>query len=532
VRIGPFEIEDATHRARDRDTWAAMGLISDRTPSAALIRNAVELADHVAIIDGEITLTWSQIASAAGAFAAFLTAQGIGHGDVVSTQLPTWWESVVVMHGTWMVGAVSNPIVSIFREHELGQVLAAVRPACVVTAESFRSCAHVELLDSVCAAAGLTPSRVVVRGAATGWHALDEILRGRAGPVVGPMRVDDPALLLYTSGTEAAPKAVVHTASTMLAAAERGQRTRALDWTDRVYAGGASLAHVGGLERVVLGALVSGHGSVIRDRWDAERAVGDFVDHGVTFTSGSTVFIREVCDVIETRPDHRFEMRKGFMCGGSAMVGAVLERAEALGLRPVRGYGMTEYCGSVSTALLTSPADVRLGSDGLPTAGSQITVSADGELLIRGPALAVGYLDPAQTARAYTADGSFRTGDTGAIAADGTVHLKGRIKDIINRGGEKIAAQEIETLLEAHESVGAAAVVAAPHERLGEQPAAIVFIKPGRTGDELALAAFLQQRGLAPQKIPRLWRWTDQDLPRSPAGKVRKDALRSLTWPV
>jgi len=536
-RVGGAQVVDATNRSEHVEQWQRMGLVSCRIPRDMLARNALELPHHPAVIEGDVVVTWADLADAAAGVAAHLQLVGVGPGDVVCWQLPTWWESVVVAHAIWMAGAVSNPIVMMFREHELAQVLAATQPACVVTTPHFRSGSHTELFDDVCRDLTITPARVSVRGESPGWTPLSTLLNSRRTPrpiVVDP---DDPALLLYTSGTESSPKAVVHTASTLVAAAERGARTRALDWTDRAYAGGASMAHVGGLERVLLGTLAVGHAAVIRERWDADQAYADMVRHGVTFTSGSTVFIRELSDVVEAAAAE-FSLRKGFMCGGSTMVESVIDRAQMLGLHPVRGYGMTEYCGSFSTALLSSPDEIRLRSDGVVTAGGDLRIdgstdadgSTVGELAIRGPALAIGYLDLGQTRNAYDDDGWFRTGDVGLLRSDGALVVTGRTKDIINRGGEKIAAQEIELLLMSHDDVTEVAVVAGPHARLGEQPAAFVCLRPGSSADEVELSNFLRRRGLALQKVPTIWRWCESDLPRSAGGKVRKDELRRSLW--
>ena len=143
---------------------------------------------------------------------------------------------------------------------------------------------------------------------------------------------------------------------------------------------------------------------------------------------------------------------------------------------------------------------------------------------VRGPQRALGYLDPAHTAEAFDAEGWFRTGDMGFVAPDGTVTMTGRVKEIINRGGEKLSSREIEDALAAHPGVVEVAVVAAPHPRLGEQPAAFVLGKPGVT--EADLGAFLADAGLAPQKIPRVWRFVDS-LPRTASGKVVKGQLQA-----
>jgi len=202
-------------------------------------------------------------------------------------------------------------------------------------------------------------------------------------------------------------------------------------------------------------------------------------------------------------------------------------------MKPRRAYGMTE-CPTVSASMGDDGPEVRLGTDGrsLPGVdvrvvdadGSDVVPGAVGEFLVRGPQRALGYLDPQHTRDGFDADGWFRSGDLGFVDAERCITVTGRTKDIINRGGEKLSAQEIEALLCRHPEIAAAAVVAAPHPRLGEEPAAFVIRRPGARGSDDALREFLQAEGVAPQKIPRIVVTVD-DLPRTASGKVKKYEL-------
>jgi acyl-CoA synthetase (AMP-forming)/AMP-acid ligase II len=139
----------------------------------------------------------------------------------------------------------------------------------------------------------------------------------------------------------------------------------------------------------------------------------------------------------------------------------------------------------------------------------------------------MGYLDPAH--EAFDAEGWFHTGDIGTVDAEGWVAVRGRIKDIIIRGGEKFSAAEIEIAIGSHPAIGAVAVVGVPHERLGEQVAAFVTVRAGAEwpGDA-ALLAHLEAQQLARQKLPTVWQVLP-DLPRTPTGKIRKREL-SAGW--
>jgi acyl-CoA synthetase len=193
-------------------------------------------------------------------------------------------------------------------------------------------------------------------------------------------------------------------------------------------------------------------------------------------------------------------------------------------------------CPTVSASAAFDTLEVRLGSDGRVAPGCEIRVVGEdgrdiprgevGEFVVRGPHRALGYLDPQQTRYSFDEDGWFRTGDLGTLSTDDVVSVTGRVKDIINRGGEKFSSREIEDLLSLHPAVFESAVVPAPHERFGEQPAAFVLLREGQVAGPAELSSFLRSRGLAAQKVPQVWRYVPE-LPRTPAGKVKKYTLQA-----
>jgi acyl-CoA synthetase len=297
----------------------------------------------------------------------------------------------------------------------------------------------------------------------------------------------------------------------------RHQRATPYTFRDRGYMP-APVSHITGLLMAVTLPLVSGCSVVLAERWDAARAVDDLRDYGVTYTGGATVFIQELADAVEAAGLDALPLSCGYNLGGSAIPLDVVERAEALGFRPRRAYGMTE-CPTVSASLGDDGPDVRCLTDGRILPGVEVRV-VDGELLVRGPQRCLGYLDPAHTRDGFDADGWFRSGDLGVVDDRNCVTITGRTKDVINRGGEKLSAQEIEGLLRRHPGVTDVAVVAAPHPRLGEEPAAFVI----GTADEASVAEFMKAEGVAPQKIPRVVVAVDE-LPRTASGKVKKYEL-------
>ena len=172
---------------------------------------------------------------------------------------------------------------------------------------------------------------------------------------------------------------------------------------------------------------------------------------------------------------------------------------------------MTE-CPTVSASLGDDGPDVRCVTDGRILPGVEVRVvdadgrdvgrGSEGEFLVRGPQRVLGYLDPQHTRDGFDADGWFRSGDLGIVDDRNCITVTGRTKDVINRGGEKLSAQEIEALLRRHPDVSDVAVVAAPHPRLGEEPAAFVIGRAGVAVDDAALAAVPQGRGRRPAEDP------------------------------
>jgi non-ribosomal peptide synthetase component E (peptide arylation enzyme) len=183
------------------------------------------------------------------------------------------------------------------------------------------------------------------------------------------------------------------------------------------------------------------------------------------------------------------------------------------------------------------PFDRRATTDGAVAPGVEVRVLGDdcrplptgfaGELAVRGPERMLGYLEPAANRSALDDDGWFRTGDVGVLDDDGFVTITGRIKDVINRGGEKFSARDIEDLLASHPLVRQAAVVPGPDARFGEVP--VAFVVPDSVGRPSSgeLAGHLHATGLARQKTPVAWHFVDS-LPMTPSGKVKKFELLAI----
>ncbi|MCW2664508.1 MAG: coA-dependent ligase [Mycobacterium sp.] len=511
--------------------YRRFGYVSDQTISASVVRAARQWGSRPAVIEGGHQLTYQELLEVVERAAAWLVGAGVGPGDVVCWQTPNWWEAHAMGLAIWHAGAVSCPIAPFYREHELRQVIEQVRPAAVVTAETFRGFAHAEAFDDLLAGTGLgDTARVILRGTRPGWSPFDVVVSHGRRQEAAALAPDEPCLVLFTSGTTAGAKAAVHSSRTLLAETRQLADAWGLSWEDVAYMA-APLQHITGVLNAMTIPLLVGASAVLSERWEAGVAVADIMRHRVTYSAGATVFLQELTDAARGARVH-LPLRM-FACGGAAVPRAVMERSEEQGIPAARVYGMTELP-TVTVMNRAYPFDLRAETDGAIAPGVQVRVvgpngepapaGCAGELLVRGPEQMLGYLDAEANRGALDDAGWFSTGDVGLVDAAGFVTITGRVKDVINRGGEKFSARDIEDLLVAHPAVRHAAVVAGPDARFGEVPVAFVVLgQPGQASVE-ELSRHLHATGLARQKTPVAWHFVDA-LPMTPSGKVKKFEL-------
>jgi len=467
-----------------------------------------------------------------------LTRSGVVRGDRVLVQLPNCLEALVFQIAAFRIGAVDVPVVPIYREHEMRQILRDSSPAAVVVAAELNGRQPTAEFDSLLGDIDHEPLvRYAVGGRRDGWR---EPPAGRSDILTNlpePLGADDPALLLYTSGTTSAPKGALISSQALFAHLRNFKEILSAD-ERTVTLTATPLSHLGGfVSGVVFPAFVGGR-SVIMEAWNPDDAVSVIEEQRVTLMMGATVFL---ADLVE-----RYERGRGaahrlttYACAGSAIPGTLIDRANRVGITAVRAYGMTETAGVCAAAAPTDPPDRRRDWDGRVLPGVEIqavdqhraalTPGEVGELRIRGPQLLSAYTDPRLTASQLDAAGWFYPGDIGRVDAHGWVQLAGRIKDIVNRGGEKFSTMDIELALLSHPDVEAAAVTAVPHDRLGEAVGAWLIVRDAASwsGPE-PLIAHLINKNLARQKIPTIWHVV-RVIPTSASGKVQKDGLTDTT---
>lgn len=483
-------------------------------------------------------ITFGELSAWVQRAAVDFVSQGIEPGDRVLVQLPNCLEVIVLQLAAWRIGAVAVPVVPIYREREVTQIVSDCRPTAVVTVDRLRD-RHLraELERCLAAADVAVKARYIVGSPTVGWTEVPEA--DSPGPSVGdlprPVEPDECCLILYTSGTTSAPKGAMLSSAALIAATRAWARL----WIGKedVALGVAPLAHIAGMVPSCLVPLTVGCRVTILPRWDVTAAVEAIHREAATFSTGANVFLKDLVDHYERCASQKLHKLTSFVSGGAATPPALVERAAALGMGAMRAYGMTETAGVISMADGDAPLERKASFDGrllddveirvVDAIGNDLPAGAEGSLLIRGPQLMLGYTDPAINARQFR-DGWFDPGDIGSMDADRWLRITGRTKDIINRGGEKFSARDIEEAILHHEAVADASVIPIPDERFGEAVCAFIVLREGvATPSSNDIAISMLASGIAKAKLPVEWHVIDR-IPTTATGKVKKFELVAL----
>ncbi|HTU39160.1 MAG TPA: AMP-binding protein [Acidimicrobiales bacterium] len=508
-------------------------LTGARTMWELVDRRAAASPDHPMLIaaDGE-TVTFGAFRDRAERLAAALFEMGVTEGTVVSWQLPTGIDTVVLSIALARLGAVQNPIIHLYREREVGFALRQTGASLFVIPGTWRGTDFAALAERALEGAARRPTILSIE------HGLPETDPAvlpppppGADPSVAPIR-----WVYYTSGSTADPKGVQHTDQTLIAGG--WGLARALDMgPDDVGSIAFPFAHIAGPDYLVT-MLTFGFPAILVDAFSAPDVLPIFRTHGATMVGGSTAFYVAYLGEQRKTPDTPILPTLRLMSGGGAAKPPEVHyevRDEIGGRGVVHGYGMTEVP-MISNGSPHDTDEQLANTDGRPVEGADVRIvrldgepaapGEEGEVRVKGPMVFHGYTDPALTAEAFDADGYFRTGDLGRLRDDGHLTLTGRLKDVIVRKGENISAKEIEDLLYTHPGVAEVAVIGLPDPERGERVCAVVQLAEGAGGLGLdEVVAFCRQAGLMTQKIPEQLELRT-DWPRAGTGKIVKKSLR------
>jgi cyclohexanecarboxylate-CoA ligase len=472
-----------------------------------------------------------RVARAAGS----LKALGVGRGDVISVQLPNWWEFVVLAFAGNRIGAAVNPLMPIFREREMRQMLGLAGSKVLVLPKTFRGFDHEAMAQALKPQLPALRHLVVVDG--DGPDSFERLLMQGPGVDLQPgaapgVTPDDLAVLMFTSGTTGEPKGVMHSANTLIAGLEALYSGFGLA-DDDVLLAASPMGHMTGYLALALQAIHAGGTLVLQDVWDATTGIRIMAQEGVTHTAASTPFLTDICERVAggaAKPPMRT-----FLCAGAPIPPVLVERAmQLMDLRVSSVWGMSESLCSTLTpparAMEKSPK-----SDGRAVAGVAVKVVDDdrsrelppgetGRLLVRGAQMFLGYYKRPEIPT-FDVEGWFDSGDLAYADSEGYIRINGRTKDVLIRGGENVPVFEIESVLHQHPAVLACALVGYPDARLGERGCVFVVLRPGAALTLADVQSWMAEKQMAKQYWPERLEIVD-DLPRTASGKVQKFVLR------
>jgi 2,3-dihydroxybenzoate-AMP ligase len=530
---------ERAERYRERGWWRPEQV------DQLVLAGAAARGDHCAVVAGERRLTYRELATAVELTARRLLGLGITPGQPVLVQLPNDLELVILTLALMRLGAPPVLTLPALREHELTNVLAATRAVAMAVPRTLRRFDHLALARRLRADSSLrwllvsdqeeagTDEVDLVRLCAATEQPGDVLADPAALPTPDPAGI---AVLLLSSGTTGPPKAIPRGHEgygyMIRAASELARLT-----PDSVYLAVMPATHgfVMGCPGV-LGALATGATVVLGSAEDPRRALDLIERERVTHCALVPALVTQWVDHARAG-DHDLSSLRVLQAGGARLHAATAAEAEqVLGCRIQQVYGMSE--GLLNFTLVDDQDEVVFQTQGRPASpDDEILIVGDddrpvapgerGELLTRGPYTIAGYYrDPEANARAFTADGFYRTGDLVRQHPSGNLVVEGRVRDVINRGGEKISAEELEAVLADHPDLAACAVVAMPHQVLGETVCLVAVPENGAV-DLREIRAYLDRRGMARYKLPEHLEVVEA-LPMKGVGKIDKVRLRAL----
>ncbi|MEU8080910.1 AMP-binding protein [Catellatospora citrea] len=501
--------------------------------------------ERTALVDGARRLSFRELAESADALAERLLADGLADGDNLLLQLPNSAELVVLFLACLRIGVAPVMMLPSHRDHEMVAVARHAGVAAVAVPDTLRGYDHAALAERVRAQAPTVRSVLVAGRAGPGQTPLRL-------PRVDPAEVDarrrrldahrvDPAgvaLFLLSGGSTGLPKLIARTHNDYDYNLHRSAQVCGYG-PDTVYLVALPAGHNFPLGSPgLLGALAWGGTVVLSPSPSPQQVFGLVARERVTDVAAVPAVVARWVEAIEAGAAPDLSSMRTVQVGGSLFAPEAARQARVtLGCRVQQVYGMAE--GLLNYTRPTDGDEVEATTQGRPISphdeirvvgadGRPVPPGHSGELLTRGPYTPRGYFDAAEHNRAvFTEDGFFRTGDLVYLHPSGNLVVSGRSKDIINRGGEKIAADEIERLVQQLPGVAEVAAVAGPDPVLGERICVYAVLRPGHELTLDQVRALFAAQGVALFKVPQVLEVV-AELPHTPVGKIDKPELRRL----
>ncbi|WP_405167883.1 AMP-binding protein [Nocardia sp. NBC_01499] len=506
-----------------------------------LSARAAATPDAIAVVDDRNRWSYAELATRATSLASGLLELGVRPGDRVLVQLPNIAEFVEVIFGLFYAGALPVFCLPAHRQSELIPIAQASGAVAMVTCHHHQTFNHATLAAILRDHAPDLRHLIIVpdhqRPALPGGtHALDTL---RAAPRDLPaVAASDVAFLQLSGGSTGTPKLIPRTHDDYLYSVRRSAELCELDSTS-VYLAALPVAHNFPMSSPgILGALWAGGTVAMAIDPSPTTAFSAIERFSVTITGLVPPLARLWVERAEASTKYDISSLRVLLVGGARCPDELARRIRpALGATLQQVFGMAE--GLVCYTRLDDPEEVVLATQGRPMsahdqvavvdeAGNHVPPGTDGLLITKGPYTIRGYYrNPEANASSFTEDGWYRTGDVVNLRADGNLVVKGRLGDRVNRGGEKISAEEIEEHLLDHPLIRDAIVVSVPDERLGERSCVFVLAADPTTPPALGqIRQFVRERGVATWKIPDLLQVVES-FPETGVGKISRRSLRA-----
>ena len=530
------------------ELYRARGYWEDTTIGDVIRKVAEEHPDGTAVVDGTTRLSFRELVDRADAAAVRLHALGLRTDDRILVQMPNGWEFIVLTLACFRSGVVPVMALPAHRRHELSHLAGVSQSRAIAVPRMLRGFDHEALALEL---AEELPDLTMVLSLSGDVPSGDDRTFDLAGLLDAPTDADEarqaaeqlrpdpdaPACFLISGGTTGLPKLITRTHNDYVCNVRATSATAELDQND-VYLGTLPVSHNFPLACPgVLGALFVGARVVMLSSPEPVRAFATIEAEGVTVAAAVPAVAQRWMDHQQEVGGDQLMTLRLLQVGGSRLPDEHALRVKAvLGATLQQVFGMAE--GLINTTRLDDPEEVIVGTQGRPVheadevrmldpLGKDVPDGTPGAIYTRGPYTPRGYYNAADhNAHAFLADGWYGSGDVVVRRPDGNLVVHGRDKDMINRGGEKISAEEIEDLMYRIGSLELVAAVAMPDPVLGERLCVYVVPKPGREAPSIdQVREAFEQRGVAAYKFPERLEVVGE-LPMTKVGKINKKALR------
>lgn len=524
--------------------FRAKGYWEDRPLGAYILDTADRLPGKTAVVDGDVRLTYAELANRMDAAAERLLQLGLKPDDRIMVQLPNGWQFTVLTLACFRVGIIPVMALPAHRQYELSFLTELSEARAIAVPDLIKDFDHQAMAEEL-AASIPTLEIILVSGTAKPLNVrLEEILApvkdvaaARARLDAAAPSPDSPALFLLSGGTTGLPKLITRTHNDYAYNIKACSIPTAVT-EDTVYLGTLPASHNFPLACPgILGILFAGGRVIMLPSPEPRKAFAAIEREGVTLSTAVPAVAQRWIEYQQETGTSQLATLEVLQVGGSRLPDEIARKVKpVLGATLQQVFGMAE--GLINTTRLDDPEDVICTTQGRPVSendevrivdefGEDLPDGVAGSILTRGPYTPRGYYRaPEANARAFTPDGWYASGDIVERRPDGNLIVQGRDKDMINRGGEKISAEEIESLVYRIEDVTMAAAIAMPDQVLGERLCLYITVKPGAEVTLEQIQDLLRRTGVAAYKIPEHLVVVDE-LPTTKVGKINKKDLRA-----